>query len=165
MCPIVPMFTCGFDRSNFSFAIVLYSVCSGHPLDALFVPLSGTACFQRPQGSMLPGQRASCRRAQAQRSFSTSRSTLSEGLKAQRVKISLGAAEDAFLRISGLAVASRGYRVGEQPKGWWTGEDSNLRSPQGAADLQSAAISRSATCPTPRNPLVLCRTHSPIPES
>jgi hypothetical protein len=29
----------------------------------------------------------------------------------------------------------------------WTGEDSNLRSPQGAADLQSAAISHSATCP------------------
>ena len=29
----------------------------------------------------------------------------------------------------------------------WTGEDSNLRSPQGAADLQSAAINRSATCP------------------
>src|SRR5207302_5624323 len=30
---------------------------------------------------------------------------------------------------------------------WWTGEDSNLRSSQGAADLQSAAINRSATCP------------------
>ena len=28
----------------------------------------------------------------------------------------------------------------------WTGEDSNLRSPQGAADLQSAAINHSATC-------------------
>src|SRR2546422_2410300 len=24
MCPIVPMFTCGFDRSNFSFAIAHY---------------------------------------------------------------------------------------------------------------------------------------------
>ena len=30
---------------------------------------------------------------------------------------------------------------------WWTGEDSNLRSPQGAAGLQPAAISHSATCP------------------
>jgi hypothetical protein len=30
---------------------------------------------------------------------------------------------------------------------WWTGEDSNLRSSQGAADLQSAAINHSATCP------------------
>ena len=30
---------------------------------------------------------------------------------------------------------------------WWTGEDSNLRSPQGAADLQSAAINHSATRP------------------
>src|SRR4030095_1168295 len=29
----------------------------------------------------------------------------------------------------------------------WTGEDQNFRSPQGAADLQSAAINRSATCP------------------
>src|SRR5437868_4199206 len=32
---------------------------------------------------------------------------------------------------------------------WWTGEDSNLRSSQGAADLQSAAINHSATCPFP----------------
>jgi hypothetical protein len=28
MCPMVPMFTCGFDRSNFSFAIVFLSVVS-----------------------------------------------------------------------------------------------------------------------------------------
>jgi hypothetical protein len=26
MCPIVPTFTCGFDRSNFSFAIAMCSV-------------------------------------------------------------------------------------------------------------------------------------------
>jgi hypothetical protein len=32
---------------------------------------------------------------------------------------------------------------------WCTGEDSNLRSSQGAADLQSAAINRSATCAHP----------------
>src|SRR5437660_8883106 len=31
-------------------------------------------------------------------------------------------------------------------KSWCTGEDSNLRSSQGAADLQSAAINHSATC-------------------
>src|SRR5690242_2257186 len=37
--------------------------------------------------------------------------------------------------------------AGDSHENWWTGEDSNLRSPQGAADLQSAAISRSATCP------------------
>ena len=30
---------------------------------------------------------------------------------------------------------------------WWTGEGSNLRRPQGSADLQSAAFDRSATCP------------------
>jgi hypothetical protein len=33
-----------------------------------------------------------------------------------------------------------------KPKTWCTGEDSNLRSSQGAADLQSAAINHSATC-------------------
>jgi hypothetical protein len=32
---------------------------------------------------------------------------------------------------------------------WWTGEDSNPRSSQGAAGLQPAAIDRSATCPHP----------------
>ena len=32
---------------------------------------------------------------------------------------------------------------------WCTGEDSNLRSPLGAADLQSAAINHSATCAHP----------------
>ena len=32
-------------------------------------------------------------------------------------------------------------------KRWWTGEDSNLRSPQGAADLQSAGFSHSPTRP------------------
>src|SRR6266700_5333479 len=30
---------------------------------------------------------------------------------------------------------------------WWTGEDSNLRRPQGPAGLQPAAFDRSATCP------------------
>ena len=33
-----------------------------------------------------------------------------------------------------------------EPNFWCTGEDSNLRSSQGAADLQSAAINHSATC-------------------
>src|SRR5215472_18980656 len=30
---------------------------------------------------------------------------------------------------------------------WWTGKDSNLHSPQGAADLQSAGFSHSPTRP------------------
>jgi hypothetical protein len=30
---------------------------------------------------------------------------------------------------------------------WWTGKDSNLRSPQGAADLQSAGFNHSPTRP------------------
>src|SRR5262249_35613722 len=37
---------------------------------------------------------------------------------------------------------------------WWTGEDSNLRSSQGATDLQSVAISRSATRPN-RSPAII----------
>ena len=39
-------------------------------------------------------------------------------------------------------------------KNWWTGEDSNLRSSQGAADLQSAAINHSATCPKTTGPVI-----------
>jgi hypothetical protein len=41
---------------------------------------------------------------------------------------------------------------------WCTGEDSNLRSSQGAADLQSAAINRSATCARFRS---AARLHTP----
>jgi hypothetical protein len=33
------------------------------------------------------------------------------------------------------------------PVSWWREEDSNLRSSQGAADLQSAAINHSAISP------------------
>src|SRR4029077_322236 len=43
-----------------------------------------------------------------------------------------------------LAFISRRVRF---PKAWWTGKDSNLRSPQGAADLQSAGFSHSPTRP------------------
>ncbi len=41
---------------------------------------------------------------------------------------------------------AKATRVGGPVKTWCTGEDSNLRSSQGAADLQSAAINHSATC-------------------
>jgi hypothetical protein len=44
---------------------------------------------------------------------------------------------------------------------WCTGEDSNLRSSQGAADLQSAAINHSATCAESRSlPSDLTGNHS-----
>ena len=43
-----------------------------------------------------------------------------------------------------------------QNQTWWTGEDSNLRSSQGAADLQSAAINHSATCPLRRPQVSNC---------
>jgi hypothetical protein len=46
----------------------------------------------------------------------------------------------------GLPAVARGKSLPAASEGWWAGEDSNLRSP-GAADLQSAAIDRSATCP------------------
>ena len=111
MCPIVPMFTCGFDRSNFSFAIARYSLNSG-----LSLPVSDARLSSGSQGPKYP----------------------------------LEPLITPSSQISRLAV-SRGYSAGEPTKGWWTGEDSNLRSPQGAADLQSAAISRSATCPRHAN--------------
>jgi hypothetical protein len=38
--------------------------------------------------------------------------------------------------------------VSIQERAWWTGKDSNLRSPQGAADLQSAGFSHSPTRPS-----------------
>jgi hypothetical protein len=41
----------------------------------------------------------------------------------------------------------RSGRPANRAKNWWTGEDSNLRSPQGAADLQSAGFSHSPTRP------------------
>ena len=39
------------------------------------------------------------------------------------------------------------FRVSTFGPFWWTGEGSNLRRPQGSADLQSAAFDHSATCP------------------
>ena len=42
---------------------------------------------------------------------------------------------------------SRHNRV-DSERAWWTGKDSNLRSPQGAADLQSAGFSHSPTRPS-----------------
>ena len=46
-------------------------------------------------------------------------------------------------------------------KSWCTGEDSNLRSPLGAADLQSAAINHSATCAHRAEQIVRPGTASP----
>ena len=46
-------------------------------------------------------------------------------------------------RVDRTAVGYLAY----DPRDWWTGEDSNLRSPQGAADLQSAGFSHSPTRP------------------
>ncbi len=45
------------------------------------------------------------------------------------------------------------------PRRWWTGEDSNLRSPQGAADLQSAGFSHSPTRPAKTSAM---RTSGPV---
>jgi hypothetical protein len=44
---------------------------------------------------------------------------------------------------------------------WWTGEDSNLRSPQGAADLQSAGFSHSPTRPHGKPPRDRARSLCP----
>jgi hypothetical protein len=44
-------------------------------------------------------------------------------------------------------------------RAWWTGKDSNLRSPQGAADLQSAGFNRS-----PTRPVKIIRDATAIPQ-
>src|SRR5579863_1595587 len=46
-----------------------------------------------------------------------------------------------------LDLAQSTLRPSQLNENWWTGEDSNLRSPQGAADLQSAGFSHSPTRP------------------
>ena len=84
---------------------------------------------------------------------------------ASRCEISVGSDGD-----SGDVCSSH---VDPQPfhsESWCTGEDSNLRSPLGAADLQSAAINHSATCarPAKRNrppesPNLLSKTTCPAP--
>ncbi len=50
------------------------------------------------------------------------------------------------LHLNHPNAGNSGARPGAPEKTWCTGEDSNLRSSQGAADLQSAAINHSATC-------------------
>ena len=48
---------------------------------------------------------------------------------------------------------------------WWTGEDSNLRSPQGAADLQSAGFSHSPTRPRKFVPHAKCKSSKHLSEN
>src|SRR3989304_9961109 len=102
MCPIVPTFTCGFERSNFSLAML--------PLH------SSTFLFFFSSEQKIPLSRCSAR-------FSNQHS-------------------------AGLLC---NYCLEDRTRNWWTGEDSNLRSPHGAADLQSAAINHSATRPQTAN--------------
>ena len=64
---------------------------------------------------------------------------------------------------AGPYVRRRRHRAGIQMRSWWTGEDSNLRSSQGAADLQSAAINHSATCPLNANHWILMSPRSSCP--
>ena len=45
------------------------------------------------------------------------------------------------------SLSPNSFRIGPLRRSWWTGEDSNLRSPQGAADLQSAGFNHSPTRP------------------
>ena len=54
------------------------------------------------------------------------------------------------------AIALR-FSVIPTTRAWWTGKDSNLRSPQGAADLQSAGFSHSPTRPV--KPFAVQKSH------
>ena len=40
-----------------------------------------------------------------------------------------------------------GLTLSDVSQKWWTGKDSNLRTPQGRTDLQSVGFNRSPTCP------------------
>src|ERR1700704_4073311 len=51
------------------------------------------------------------------------------------------------LRMTEFPVSCFNQFSAQRETWWWTGEDSNLRSPQGAADLQSAGFSHSPTRP------------------
>jgi hypothetical protein len=46
------------------------------------------------------------------------------------------------------ALLAPDHELRDVRRAWWTGKDSNLRSPQGAADLQSAGFSHSPTRPS-----------------
>ena len=48
---------------------------------------------------------------------------------------------------------------------WWTGKDSNLRSPQGAADLQSAGFNHSPTRPRKFVPHAKCKSSKHLSEN
>ena len=61
------------------------------------------------------------------------------------IAISCGAV--ASFVCSTLPATPLAVKTPAEVESWWTGKDSNLRSPQGAADLQSAGFSHSPTRP------------------
>jgi hypothetical protein len=77
---------------------------------------------------------------------STPKTAYTDNAMAKRFKIGFFASAQDF----GCGLPPFDYAQGQGRKTpqnqWCTGEDSNLRSSQGAADLQSAAINHSATC-------------------
>src|SRR5258708_37091679 len=54
---------------------------------------------------------------------------------------------DNQLRLTEFPVSCFNQLSAQRETWWWTGEDSNLRSPQGLADLQSSGFSHSPTRP------------------
>src|SRR5262245_457086 len=149
MCPIVPMFTCGFVRSYFAFAMARtsrtysrrrssvqnWSPCPG--LNRRPRPYQGRALPTELHGQVEPwsGKRDSNPRPPAWKAgalpLSYSRPSLMFSL----------AVPPTLLRGSGRSL----LRVAS-PSKWWGGEDSNLRR-RSPADLQSAPFGHLGTSP------------------
>src|SRR3954454_20163836 len=107
MCPIVPTLMCGLERSNFSFAIAVLRKCENQKNGCHKTVTDDNAPIidNAPafQGHYMPAYR---------RAFG-------------------GGA--GWSSVRGSPGKPGGQVHGIPGQVWWTGEDSNLRSPQGAA--------------------------------
>src|SRR3989449_9688776 len=161
MCPIVPMFTCGFVRSYFAFAITdlrwprqssrgRWSPCPGlnrrpRPYQGRALPSElhgrnhGTRSLRASIHSDLAGAARLARRLRAV-SHSSARATIWSGKRDSNPRPpawKAGALPLSYSRISPFPATQ-----------WWGGEDLNPRR-RSPADLQSAPFGHLGTSPNP----------------
>src|SRR5436189_5373719 len=134
MCPIVPMFTCGFVRSYFAFAIPHFLPLAV-TIASTWRPCPGLNRRPRPyQGRALPTELHGRRKkARAQNSWSGKRDSNPRppAWKAGALPLSYSRPSESRPR---------------QPEKWWGGEDLNPRR-RPPADLQSAPFGHLGTSP------------------
>src|SRR3989442_12439308 len=138
MCPIVPMFTCGFVRSYFAFAIPHFLPFGGHACDSR----SGAHVRDRT-GDLVLTKDALCRLSymgerkahEPQNSWSGKRDSNPRPpvLKAGALPLSYSRPSESRVR---------------QSRRWWGGEDLNPRR-RTPADLQHAPFGHLGTSPNP----------------